>query len=195
MVGDVRGKGPDAAAVMGMIRHSIRAAALQERLPSGILRVINDALRQQPGDDRFATLTYVRLEAAGAGVQATVCSGGHPLPLLLQRDGTVRAVGHSGMLLGPFPDPALVDQRAALSPGDTLVLYTDGVTERRSEGSFFGEARLMSLIQSCAGLSAREIVERIEAEVLAFGPEEPRDDIAILVTRVTDWGVAAEPPR
>jgi PAS domain S-box-containing protein len=195
LVGDVRGKGPGAAAVMGMIRHSIRAAALQERLPSGILRVVNDALRQQPGEDRFATLTYVRLEAAGAGVQATVCAGGHPLPLLLQRDGTVRNVGHPGMLLGPFPDPQLADHRAALSPGDTLVLYTDGVTERRGGESLFGEARLMELIHGCAGLSASEIVKRIEREVLAFGPEEPRDDIAILATRVTDWGVAAEPPR
>jgi serine phosphatase RsbU (regulator of sigma subunit) len=194
VVGDVRGKGPDAAAVMGMIRHSIRAAALQERLPSGILRVVNDALRQQPGEDRFATLTYVRVEAAGAGVQATVCSGGHPLPILLQRDGTVRTLGRPGMLLGPFADPSLVDHRAALSPGDTLVLYTDGVTERRSGGSFFGEQRLLDLVRQSVGLTAKEIADRIEHEVEALGPEEPRDDIAILATRVTDWGIAAEPP-
>jgi len=195
MVGDVRGKGPDAAAVMGMIRHSLRAAALQDRTPSGILRVVNGTLRQQPGEERFATLTYVRLEAAGAGVQATVCSGGHPLPLLLQRDGSVRTVGGPGMLLGPFPDPILDDHRAALSPGDTLLLYTDGVTERRSGDSFFGERRLIDLLRDSVGLSAQEIVDAVEREVEAFGPEEPRDDIALLAAKVTDWGVAAEPPR
>jgi PAS domain S-box-containing protein len=195
MVGDVRGKGPDAAAVMGMIRHSLRAAALQEKLPSRILRVINDAIRQQTGEERFATLTYVRLEAAGAGVQMTVCSGGHPLPLLLQRDGSLRVVGGPGVLLGPFPDPWLDDQRAALSPGDTLILYTDGVTERRSGGAFFGEQRLADLVRASVGLSAGDIADRIEQAVESFGPDAPRDDIAILVVRVTDWGVAAEPPR
>ncbi|HJP66650.1 MAG TPA: GAF domain-containing protein [Actinomycetota bacterium] len=195
LVGDVRGKGPDAAAVMGMIRHSLRAAALQERLPSRILRVINDALRQQTGEERFATLTYVRLEAAGAGVQMTVSSGGHPLPILMQRDGSLRAVGHPGVLLGPFPDPWLDDQRAALSPGDTLVLYTDGVTERRRGEEFFGEHRLAELLRSSVGMSAATIAERIEQAVDGFGPDAPRDDIAILALKVTDWGVAAEPPR
>lgn len=98
-------------------------------------------------------------------------------------------------MLGPFPDPILDDHRAALSPGDTLLLYTDGVTERRSGDSFFGERRLIDLLRDSVGLSAQEIVDAVEREVEAFGPEEPRDDIALLAAKVTDWGVAAEPPR
>jgi serine phosphatase RsbU (regulator of sigma subunit) len=195
VVGDVQGKGPDAAAVMGLIRHSIRAAAMQDPSPARVLRVVNDALGRQDGEDRFATVSFVRLEAAGAGVRLTGCSAGHPLPLIVQRDGTLRGAGEAGTLLGVFAEPLLDDSSSALSPGDTVVLYTDGVTERRSGTAFFGEQRLRTLLSSLAGSTAAEIADRIEREVQAFGPEEPKDDIAVLVVRIADWGVAGEPPR
>jgi serine phosphatase RsbU (regulator of sigma subunit) len=195
VVGDVQGKGPDAAAIMGLIRHSVRAAATQDPSPARVLHVVNDALRRQDGDDRFATVSFVRLEAAGAGVRLTACSAGHPLPLIVQRDGTLRGAGEPGTLLGVFAEPQLQDRSSALSPGDTVVMYTDGVTERRSGSALFGEQRLQTLLSSLAGSTAAEIADRIEREVQGFGPEEPKDDIAILVVRIADWGVAGEPPR
>jgi serine phosphatase RsbU (regulator of sigma subunit) len=194
VVGDVQGKGPDAAAVMGLIRHSIRAAATQDPSPARVLRVVNDSLRRHDGEDRFATVSFVRLEAAGAGVRLTACSAGHPLPLIVQRDGVVRVAGEPGTLLGVFGDPDLEDRSSALSPGDTVVLYTDGVTERRSGSAFFGDHRLRTLVSSMAGATAAEVADRIEGEVQSFAPEAPKDDIAVLVLRIADWGVAGEPP-
>ena len=88
------------------------------------------------------------------------------------------------MLLGFFPDPELTDRPVDLSPGDTLVLFTDGVTEERGAGEMFGRERLESVLRACAGKDAAGIVEALERAIQEFQPEAPRDDIAILVARV-----------
>ena len=89
----------------------------------------------------------------------------------------------SGALLGVFDDAELTDQEVRLASGDTLVLYTDGVTEERGDGGPFGEQGLVAALEGAAGASASEIVERIERAVLAHGSGDPRDDIAILAVR------------
>jgi PAS domain S-box-containing protein len=186
VIGDVCGKGADAASVIGLVRYTVRALATQERRPSRILAMLNEALRQQVADDQFCTVAYLRLRPQGDGMGLTLSCGGHPLPLVLRSAGGVEPVGEPGTLLGVFPDPRLSDHAVRLEPGDALVLYTDGVVEERSaEGTMFGDARLSQTLLEATGASAEEIARTIEAEVMAFRPEAPRDDMAILVLQVT----------
>ena len=110
--------------------------------------------------------------------------GGHLPPLLRRADGSVRALGHHGLLLGALPDVSLADDSVDLGPGDVVVLCTDGVTEARNTDTIFGPERLRDLVAGCEGLSAQAIAERIEDAALAFQPGLPRDDVAVLVLRV-----------
>ena len=183
VMGDVRGKGPDAAAVTGLVRHTVRAAAMHEKRPSRILATLNAALLEQAADERFSTVAYARLRPSKGGARLTICCGGHPLPYLLRADGTLEEAGRTGTLLGLFPDPDLSDQAVDLGPGDVLVVYTDGVTEERSDGDYFGEDRLAEVIRSQRGADAETVAESIERAVLGFGGQEPRDDVAVLVVR------------
>jgi PAS domain S-box-containing protein len=184
VIGDVCGKGPDAAGLTGLVRHTIRAAAMQERKPSRILGRLNDAVSQQRDDSVFCTVCLVRLKPGGSGARLTVCCGGHPLPFVLRADGSVESVGAPGTLLGIFDDPQLTDRAVDVGPGDTIVLYTDGVIEERAHGSVFGRERLAALLESCAGMDASAIAESIDRAVMGFQPGPPRDDIAILVGRI-----------
>jgi serine phosphatase RsbU (regulator of sigma subunit) len=187
VVGDVCGKGPDAAAVTALARYTLRAAAMRERLPSRSLQVLNEALLRQRSDRRFCTVAYAYLESiAGEGVRLGVASGGHPLPLLLRADGTVTPVGEPGTLLGVVPDPRFEDRALVLSPGDALVFYTDGVIEARGADAALGEERLIELLAACTGYGADAIAARVEDEALRSHGGSPRDDIAVLVLRVTD---------
>jgi serine phosphatase RsbU (regulator of sigma subunit) len=184
VVGDVCGKGPDAAAVTALARHTLRAAAMQERLPSRSLRLLNEALLRQPGERRFCTVAYAYLEAAPDGARVGLASGGHPLPLLLRADGHVERLGRHGMLLGILPEPNLDDSSVALSPGDALIFYTDGVTEAGGRTAPLGEEGLEEIVASCAGLDADAIAGQIEAAALEAEGGPPRDDIAVVVLRV-----------
>jgi serine phosphatase RsbU (regulator of sigma subunit) len=184
-LGDVVGKGPDAAALMGMVRHTIRAAAIRERAPARVLATVNAAVCRQTTEEQFCTAVAARLRPEADQVLAWVCVAGHPPPAILRADGSVRWIEGSGALLGVFEDSELSDQEIRLAPGDTLVLYTDGVTEERGEQGAFGERGLAAALEGAAGASAAEIVDRIERAVLAHGSGEPRDDIAILVVRAT----------
>ncbi|HEX5895731.1 MAG TPA: PAS domain S-box protein, partial [Thermoleophilaceae bacterium] len=105
VMGDVCGKGPDAAAVTALARYTLRAAAMRERLPSRSLAVLNEALLRQRSDRRFCTVAYAYIERLDGGARVGVACGGHPLPLLLRADGSVEAVGAPGTLLGVVPDP------------------------------------------------------------------------------------------
>jgi PAS domain S-box-containing protein len=184
VMGDVCGKGPDAAAVTALARYTLRAAAMRERLPSRSLRLLNEALLRQRDDRRFCTVAYAYLEAHDGGVRIGVASGGHPLPMLLHADGTVEAIGEPGTLLGVLPDPNLEDRSLRLSPGDTLVFYTDGVIEGRGADVPFDEDALRELLAQCAGAGADAIAARVEEAAFAAQEGNPRDDIAVLVLRV-----------
>ena len=186
VMGDVCGKGPDAAAITALARYTLRAAAMRERLPSRSLRVLNEALLRQRDDRRFCTVAYAYLEAYHGGVRVGVASGGHPLPMLLRADGTVEAVGEPGTLLGVLPDPNLEDRSLMLSPGDTLVFYTDGVIEGRGAHVPLDEHGLRRLLADCAGAGADAIAARVEEAAFAAQEGVPRDDIAVLVLRVED---------
>ena len=187
VMGDVCGKGPDAAAVTALARYTLRAAAMRERLPSRSLHILNEALLRQRHDRRFCTVAYAYLEKSEDGARVACASGGHPLPLLVRVDGTVEPVGAPGTLLGVLPDPRFEDRSVTLGPGDALVLYTDGVIEARSSDGVDGmldEAGLARLLTACAGLGADAIATRVEEAAFAASGGTPRDDIAVLVLRV-----------
>lgn len=184
VIGDVCGKGADAAAITALARYTLRAAAMQEQQPSRILTLLNDALLTQRGDKQFCTVAYGRLKTnSKPGASVELACGGHPLPLLLHANGRVESAGEPGTLLGVVPDPDLEDRAVELGPGDSLVLYTDGVTEARTPAGMFGLGELTAVLQSSAGLDAAGIAERVELAVLKV-EEEPRDDIAILVVQM-----------
>ncbi|MFN2590477.1 MAG: GAF domain-containing protein [Actinomycetota bacterium] len=185
VMGDVCGKGVDAASVTGLVRHTVRAVAMRERRPSTILATLNEALNRQSVGERFCTVCYVRVTTNGRQARLTVSSGGHPLPIVLRAGGETEAVGRPGTLLGVFPEPALTDSAVDLAPGDALVLYTDGLTEERNGHEMFGEGRLHEALASAAGLDAQGIANILVEAVHRFRPEAPRDDLAVLALRVT----------
>ena len=187
VMGDVCGKGPDAAAVTALARYTLRAAAMRERLPSRSLAVLNEALLRQRDDRRFCTVAYAYIEKLDHGARAGISSGGHPLPILLRADGSVEPVGAPGTLLGVVTDPDLDDQAVTLEPGDALVFYTDGVIESRmSSNGVLDERRLAELVATCAGRDPDAIASKIEDAAVLSQNGRPKDDIAVLVLRIAE---------
>src|SRR4051794_28083115 len=182
LIGDVQGKGPDAAAVTALARHTMRAAAAYESRPSGVLALLHRALRDQSGDEgRFVTVCYAHLRVGRGRIGLELTCGGHPLPLVVHPDGRVQPVGRLGTLLGSDIEPLLTDVAVQLNAGDVLVFYTDGVTEvRRRRQEVFGHRELVALLENCAGLPPDAVADRVEAAVIAASEGRLRDDMAIL---------------
>jgi serine phosphatase RsbU (regulator of sigma subunit) len=188
VIGDVCGKGAAAAAVTGLARYTLRAVAVQEQRPSRILALLNDAMLRQRSAEEFCTVAYARMELNGAGAHVTLSNGGHPLPLILRADGSVETAGANGTLLGVLSDPELADHNTELQPGETLVLYTDGLTDAYAPARIVTKDDLVAVLESCAGRTAWAIADTIQQALLYSNGGEPRDDIAFLVVRVPDRG-------
>jgi serine phosphatase RsbU (regulator of sigma subunit) len=182
LIGDVQGKGPDAAAVTALARHTMRAAAAYESRPSGVLALLHRALRDQSGDEgRFVTVCYAHLRVARERISLELTCGGHPLPLVIHPDGRVQPVGRLGTLLGSDIEPLLTDVAVQLNAGDVLLLYTDGVTEvRRRRREVFGHRPQVALLETCAGLPPDAVADRVENAVMTASEGRLRDDMAIL---------------
>jgi PAS domain S-box-containing protein len=184
VIGDVCGKGAGAAAVTGLARHTLHAVALREAIPSRVLALLNDAILREESDDRFLTAVFCRLEPNEKGARLVLARGGHVPPLLWRPDDTMHPLGQAGLLLGSWPDIELIDHVVDLTPGDVVVLCTDGVTEARSGEELFGLDRIRDLVAACAGVDAQTTADRIKDAALEFQPGPPRDDVAVLVLRV-----------
>ena len=191
-IGDVAGKGPEAAAVAGLARHTLRAAALHARRPKEMLRTLHDALQgDEASAGRFCTVCCGLIRRSDTGAEVLLSCGGHPLPVVGRTAGVVETVDCRGTLLGLTNPVKLQDKTIHLDPGDVVALYTDGATEsHRTPDDLFGEERLAAIIGANVLRSADEIADEILTAVIAFGPPEPRDDVAILVVKVD-----AELPR
>ncbi len=187
VMGDVCGKGVEAAKVTALARYTIRAAAIQHRSPKAVLLLLNQAMRaQEPDAERFLTAAYCTLHQRRGVVSVRIGAGGHPPALVRRAGGGVEVIDARGLIIGVFDAPTFVDRRVDLRPGDALVLYTDGVLEARRDGEQYGDERLRALLASCVEVTASQIAQRIETDVLDFGGASPADDTAVLVIRVPE---------
>lgn len=193
-VGDVSGKGVEAAVVTSFVRHTLRAVAVQLDDPSQIIRALNSAMLAH-ASDRFCTLAVLRLIREDDHWLVTISSGGHPLPVLVTAAGEISEIGPAGSLVGVLTQPRLADARYVLSVGDSLVIFTDGVTEARREAGQFGVDGILSVLEHGVA-SAAEVTEALLERVLDFQAGEARDDIAIvsLVVRSDDDPTVASDP-
>jgi len=180
VIGDVCGKGAEAAALTALARYTVRAAALHTRSPGAVLGELNQALLRDRLDYRFCTVLYASLTPHADRVSVCMAAGGHPLPLVLRAGGTVETVGSPGTLLGIVDAPELAEDLVELAPGDTLVLYTDGVTEADRSAA---PGELAAFLASCAGADASAIAEAVEREALEAQDGHPRDDVAVVAVR------------
>jgi serine phosphatase RsbU (regulator of sigma subunit) len=194
-VGDVCGHGVEAAATTGLVRHTIRSAAMGGVMPSAVLTHLNEMLlragaeRDARDDDRvpvspgFCTVLVGAVQPTDRGVDIILCAGGHPLPLVRRTGGRVEPVGVPGTLLGVTRELRLSDSVVHLDPGEVMVCYTDGLADRRSGRRTFGEEGIVKAIYQGMGMTADNQARLIESEAVAFVDEEPTDDMAVLVLR------------
>ena len=185
VVGDVSGKGVQAAAVTGLVRDVIRVLVRDGRpLPEALNR-LNDTLVER-GGGRYCTLALAAVGPAATGdgnLAVSLHLAGHDRPVAVRADGRATFVGTGGTALGLLDEVATPVAELTLRPGDALVFYTDGVTERRRGRDLFGPDRLRDAAAPLAGYSADVVAARLRTAVIGFSADTPRDDIAILVLR------------
>ncbi len=180
VIGDVIGKGARAAGVTALARHTLRAASMAGHTPSGMLRILHEALRRQPKGADMCTVCLVRMTPERDGARLTVALAGHPPPLLIGRDGEVAQLGTSGTLLGVFDPVKISERESRLAPGETLLLYTDGVPDAGHSETGLGEGGLVELCRGVAHAGVASLLAQIERAALDCAGGKPRDDIALL---------------
>ncbi|WP_411079731.1 PP2C family protein-serine/threonine phosphatase [Streptomyces sp. cmx-18-6] len=192
LIGDVCGRGAEAAALTGLARHTLRTL-LEEGTDAGTaLSRLNRALRQERAS-RFLTAVVTTLTPQPDGTALlSTCSAGHPPPLVLRGDGTVSEVISGGLLLGVLDDVSYESHTERIAPGDTLVLFTDGLTESREAGGAFFESVLPGRLAALRGFDAAHIAESLAQQAQTFRASG-QDDIALLVARWTGVTPGAGP--
>ncbi|MFE5956946.1 PP2C family protein-serine/threonine phosphatase [Streptomyces rubiginosohelvolus] len=182
LIGDVCGRGAEAAALTGLARHTLRTLLEEGTDPGTALSRLNRALRQE-GATRFLTAVVVTMTPRADGtVLLTTCSAGHPRPLVLRADGSIGEVVSGGLLLGILDDVSYESHEDSLTPGDTLVLFTDGLTEsREADGTYF-ESVLPGRLSALRGSDAAHVAESLARQARTFRASG-QDDIALLVAR------------
>jgi serine phosphatase RsbU (regulator of sigma subunit) len=183
-IGDVTGKGVEAATVTSLARHSIRAAAMTTTRPSEILGILNQALLEDPSVERFCTAIVATVEPRFGRVRVTLSCAGHPHPYVIRGDGTLEEVECLGTLLGFMPNVPLTDVQLELQFGDKLVLYTDGVTDVRIRGRTSGEEEFVQLLEQCGNRGGPATTDFITRAVIDKQDGRPSDDIALIVLGV-----------
>jgi serine phosphatase RsbU (regulator of sigma subunit) len=181
VVGDVCGKGPEAAALTALARHTVRATA---RLgPAGAVARVHEAI-QDSGEHTYVTLCCAELRPTPDGIEASVTTAGHPEPWIVGSDGGVRRLEVTGPLVGALASPSYSAQDVRLDPGSLLFICSDGLPEARHNGEFFGDHRLGALLAGLASEPPEAMLERLEREIMSFVGGNPRDDLAMFALRV-----------
>jgi PAS domain S-box-containing protein len=195
VIGDVCGKGPRAAAVTALARHTLRTAAMLGQTPTAMLGTLHKALRRQPPGSDLCTVCLVTLEPQPASARLTVTLAGHPLPLLIDADGESRTVGTTGTLLGVLDPIDLHEVELELGPGETLLLYTDGLPEAGRAVLLPDEQRRLELRAASAQPTLARMLEHLEQGAVRQAQGRLHDDIALLAVRLTRAGTSAASPR
>jgi PAS domain S-box-containing protein len=194
VIGDVTGKGPDAAAITSLARYTIRTAAMYEPSPEALVRRLNEALISDGDHQQMCTAVCLRITPGGAGepIRVELVCAGHPAPYLLRGPAVVEALAAPGPLLGAFAKAEWTPLAVDLAPGDGILLYTDGVTDARGADGRFGQERLEALLRDTAGGSADDIAITLDSTLLEFQEGPQRDDVALLVLRADAAPAGAE---
>ena len=188
-LGDVSGKGIDAAAVTALARYTLRAAAVYDPDPAAVLQNLNQVLYQEyRRDARYCTVVFGILTPGPDGFSAVIASGGHPEPLLLHADGTAEHHPTKGRMVGVFPDSAYTNSVLTVERGGALVLYTDGLSEARVRGGEpagrrFGVDAVVTFANRIAPAGAAEVVDAFVGLLDTFG-DGLEDDTAIMAISV-----------
>ncbi len=182
VVGDVCGKGAEAAVMTAFLRHTTVAYAREGERPAKVLERVNQAMLEQDFGGRFATAILARLEFAPEGVAVTVAAGGHPPALVSRRGGGTEELGTGGTLLGIFPDARIGEDSAVLRIGDSLALYTDGLAEAHAPARMLSAEEMIAALAESAPESAQDTIAALLG--LVDLTQGARDDIAILAVRV-----------
>jgi serine phosphatase RsbU (regulator of sigma subunit)/uncharacterized protein YigA (DUF484 family) len=191
LVGDVCGKGPEAAKLTALCRYTLRAAGmLADAGPSRTLALLNRAILEQAPEAQFCTVVIADLAPTSHGtMSATISTSGHPPPLIVRSGGQVEELAARGSVLGVIPEPVLADTAVELAVGDALIFVTDGVEEtRRGDGAFYGHERMCACVEeavrSGSGATAAALIDAVRADLDEFrGDQSPRDDVVILAVR------------
>jgi PAS domain S-box-containing protein len=178
IIGDVTGKGVAAAALTGLLRHGSRFASRYDPRPGAILRELDQALRNRSGDS-LCTALCVRL----TDNRVTLSSAGHPPALLRRTDGRIEETPAPGPLLGAFPDAGWPEETVAVAPSETLLLFTDGVTEAAGRDDRFGLDRLKALFAEHSASAPQQLLAGLEAALERFRAGEHADDVAAIALR------------
>ena len=182
VVGDVCGKGAEAAALTGFLRHTTVAYAREGASPGEVLTRVNRAMLDQDFEGRFATAILAHLQFAGSEVRLTIASAGHPAALIARAGGQVEEHAGRGALLGVFADPEIEDAVTTLARNDTLALYTDGLLEAHAPRRILTSEQV---IEHLRGLSPERAADTVQALFELVGRDDDvRDDVALLAVRV-----------
>ncbi|MEV1026792.1 SpoIIE family protein phosphatase [Streptomyces sp. NPDC050264] len=187
-LGDVCGKGPQAAAVTSLTRYTLRAAALHDPDPVTVLTTLNTVLheRYQSIDPRYCTAIFGVLQPGNGHASVHMASGGHPSALIQRADNTTHYLPTpGGMLIGVLPQARFTAAHTQLFPGDTLLLYTDGLTEARTgpERKLYGEDALRAFVAEQPGSGPQALVTALSGLLAGFG-DGLDDDTALLALGV-----------
>jgi PAS domain S-box-containing protein len=188
VLGDISGKGAEAAAVTGLVRYTLRAYATPDASPAAVLGQVNEALLRATDEERYCTLVYGVAEQVGPALRVRLCLAGHYQPVLRRGDGEVAVVGETGTALGLFGSPELVDSQVCLQPDDLLCLFTDGVVEARAGSAWFGVDRVLAVLRGLPDSGAEHAAARLVDAVDAFQAGPRVDDLAILTIRTQPAG-------
>ena len=183
VMGDVSGKGAEAAGITALARHTLRAGAMRESDPAENLRLLNDAMLADATSSRFCTVTYAQLRPDADGLAVRLANGGHMPPLIARADGGVEQIELPGSLVGVLPDARFSSLDLRLAPGDTMLLYTDGVTDLRTRDVDSGEVRLAETLEHAARHGVEALVDAIRDMAIGAQGGRPRDDIALMAIR------------
>src|SRR3954453_14026252 len=205
VLGDVCGKGAPAAALAASARWTVRASATHHVEPARVLQDLNQTVQESATEDtedadnpdnpdnagtsdaHYLTAVFARLELDMCGAWLTFAVAGHPAPILVRGSGKVEQRGAPAPPVGLFPDFDPVEDRVGLGPGDSLVFYTDGVTEARdASGELYGDARLVNLLAEHPGSPAEELAELVVSSARTFAAGDLHDDLPVVVIRVPD---------
>jgi serine phosphatase RsbU (regulator of sigma subunit) len=200
-IGDVQGKGPEAAALTGLVRHTLRAETLHEDDPAELVRRLNRVVFHDESE-RFCTVALATVQPEGAGARVRVACGGHLPPIVTRRDEAPAEVACRGRLLGIDAEIAVRSEELDLRAGDGLVLYTDGVLDANAPAATLTAGDLVALLEDVGGGAPEDVARAVHDAAVgggAGGGAPPRDDIAILALRVSPAPPAAtaaptEPP-